>query len=174
MSAIMSEPNAVAPCQNENNKYPPGCWRLWRDPRTWWGWGRQDEALEGHGFGWSYCRTRQGLYQIKLKGAHAATRKDTCSGVLPSSSGPTFVSDSPLHRLCQRGSSSAWALCWRAPPSLQRAALCWRRRGRRGREVQSSPCTPGLPRDSAGLIPGLPLPLKKCHQLFPSPWLHLC
>lgn len=35
----MSEPNAVAPCQNEKNKYPPGCWRLWRGPQRWWDWG---------------------------------------------------------------------------------------------------------------------------------------
>lgn len=131
---------------------------------------RRGEALEGRGFGWSYRRTRQGLYQIKLKGAHAAVWKDTCSGVLPSSSGPTRVSDCPLRCLCRRGSSSAWACT--SQPAGNGSPL--EKLVRAGREVQSSPCTPGLCGESAGLIPGLPLPLKKCHQLFPSPWLHLC
>ena len=120
--------------QNENNKYMPGCWRLWRGPQTWWDWGRQTEASgrKDMGFGWSYCRTLQSLCQIKLKGAYAAIWKDTCSGVLP-------LLSSPIYCLCQRGCLSVWVLSWSAPSSLQRTALTRNTVGAKGKKCRT-PC----------------------------------
>lgn len=130
------------------------------------------------GFGWSFCRTLQSLYQIKLKGAHATMWKDTCSGLLPfpvsTSSRPIYISDFPLHYLCQKGYLSVWVLSWNVPFQPAENSSHWEHCGSKRWQKQNSLCTAGFCVDSAGLFPGLPLPLKKCHQIFPLFWLHPC
>lgn len=129
----------------------PGCRWLCRGPQTWWDWDRQTEASvrKDMGFGGSYCRTLQSLYRIKLKGVHAAIWKYACSGVLPLSSNPVYVSDFPLHHLCQRGSLSVWEIGGSVPSSLQRTALTGNTTGTKGEKCK----TPSVHQVSVEIVP---------------------
>lgn len=152
----------------------PGCWRLWRDPKAQWGWGRQTEALrkDVH-FGQCYCRICLRLCEIKIKGAYVVCA-ETCSRryLIP-------VIQFPLHfrfsspQLWQRGSSSVWVLNW-VHLQPEENSFYWEQCGSKGWEMQNSLRTPGFCGNYGSLFQGLPLPLKNCHQVFPLFWLHSC